>query len=541
MEKERIKAYRIEAVLFDFDGTLTMPGALDFAVIKKEIGCPPETPVLEFIEGISDEAAKSAAMASLERFEVRGAAQSQPNPGSRKIIQFIQAQNLPVGIITRNSLMAVEKALENFAHMDIDSFDIVISRDDAVRPKPSGDGIRLAAKRLQVAPGAILVVGDYIFDIEAGRRAGTLTALITNGDTSLGADTPCDFVISCLGELGPIITMGAPLCAGKLPNAILETFLHRFAFADDSVLISAGIGDDTAAVDVAGAEVVVLKSDPITFATDAIGRYAVAVNANDIATSGALPRWFLTTLLFPVGISAAAIGQVMEDLFRYSQEEGITLCGGHTEITDAVNRPVITGMMAGTVARQHLIDKRRMRRGDRIIFTKGISVEGTAIIAREFGPTLQKMGIPAEEIEACKAFLDAISILPEALIAADCDGVTAMHDVTEGGVATALEELSIAGNQKLEIHLDRLPLFPETEKICRLLKIDPLGLIGSGSLIIACRPKHHLGLIEELNGQGIEAVCIGEALAAGQGVQARLGGRAAKWPRFEVDEITRLF
>jgi HAD superfamily hydrolase (TIGR01509 family) len=533
--------YCIEAVLFDFDGTLTEPGALDFKVIKDEIGCPSHLPVLEFIAKIVDPKERATATTRLEQFEADGAAQSRPNPGSVELINSIRSKGLSIGIITRNSLTAVERALINFEGLTLESFDIIITRDDDIQPKPSGDGIRLAAQRLGIPTERILLVGDFIFDMEAGRRGGSLTALLTNGETPAEIEDQCDFIVTSLDQLEAIITMGLPLSPGKLPNDILETFLERFVFADPSVLISAGIGDDTAAVDIAGKDVLVLKSDPITFATDAIGRYAVAVNANDIATSGALPRWFLTTLLFPSGVSASAIGQVMEDLFHYSRGQGITLCGGHTEITDAVTRPVVTGMMAGTISRKALIDKRRLGTGDRIILTKGVCVEGTAIIAREFGPRLKKMGVSDKEIDTCRSFLDAISILPEARIAANCDGVTAMHDVTEGGIATALEELSIAGGHRLKVLKDRIPIYPETGKICRLLGIDPLGLIGSGSLIICCRPGDHRRLIENLSHKGIQAVCIGEALSAGKGIQARKAGQKTPWPRFAVDEITRLF
>ena len=152
-------------------------------------------------------------------------------------------------------------------------------------------------------------------------------------------------------------------------------------------------------------------------------------------------------------------------------------------------RPVVCGMMAGSVRKRDLIDKRRMRPGDRVLLTKGAAVEGTAIIARELGSRLRKLGMSAEKIESCRAYLDRISIIPEARQAARCPGTSAMHDVTEGGIATALEELSAAGGCRLRVDLDRIPVFPETRTICRLLGVHPLGLIGSGSLLICCRPN----------------------------------------------------
>ncbi len=218
-----------------------------------------------------------------------------------------------------------------------------------------------------------------------------------------------------------------------------------------------------------------------------------------------------------------------------------SLCGGHTEITPAVRRPVVCGMMAGTVRRRDLIDKRRVRPGDQVLLTKAVAVEGTAIIAREFGLQLTKLGLAAAEIEACRRFLDHISIIPEARIAAAVSGTSAMHDVTEGGLATALEELSAAGGFGIRVHLDQIPIFPETRRVCRLLGVQPLGLIGSGSLLICCRPGSCRRLETALLRAGIRAARIGEVLNKGPGIEAIRKGRPRRWATFEVDEIATLF
>lgn len=335
--------------------------------------------------------------------------------------------------------------------------------------------------------------------------------------------------------------MNTPLPAGKLPNDLLREILDQIVFEDPAVIINPGIGEDIAAVDIEAEEVLVLKSDPITFATDAIGQYLVLVNANDIATSGARPRWLLTTLMFPCGVTPAEIKQVVEDLERYCRMWDITLCGGHTEITDAVNRPVIAGMMAGTVTRSALVDKRDMQTGDNILLTKSVAVEGTAIIAREFDDRLTSLGMDRAQIHTCKAFLDRISIIPEARIAASSPATSAMHDITEGGIATALEELGIAGEHRLKVQMDRIPIYPETAQICSLMGIDPFGLIGSGSLLITCRQKDCQDLMEGIQQEGIQVNCIGEVLSSGSGIEAYMDGKPAPWPRFEVDEIARLF
>lgn len=530
--------YRIDAVLFDFDGTLTAPGALDFNEIKAELGCPFDQPVLEFIEGLASINERRAAHLRLDAFEERGAAASRPNAGAEDLLAALGRLGVPLGIVTRNSRASVDRALENFSRIAADDFAVIITREDPVKPKPSGEAIRLAARRLSVDPGRVLMVGDFDFDMEAGRRAGAMTAWLR---TPGAAPAAYDLAVDTLLELKAVVRMGRPLPNGKLPNDILDGFLKAFRFDDPSVLISAGVGDDTAAVVPDADGLIVLKSDPITFATDAIGHYAVLVNANDIATAGARPRWFLTTLLLPTGTTASEVRTIMQDLYDLCRRWEITLCGGHTEITDAVTRPVVIGMMAGTVGRDRLIDKRGMRPGDRILLTKAVAVEGTALIAREFESDLMARGITAQAVADCKALLDQISILPEARIAADCPGVSAMHDVTEGGLATALAELATAGRCRITVQMERIPIFPETRDICAALSINPLGLIGSGSLLICCRPGEASALEDALAKAGIQTRCIAEVAADGMGIQAFSDGKATPWPQFDVDEITRLF
>ncbi|MEZ4526153.1 MAG: HAD-IA family hydrolase [Desulfobacterales bacterium] len=534
-----MKKCLIQAVLFDFDGTLTFPGAIDFPGIKKSIGCPGEIPVLEFIQKMENPAEKMQAMKILEHAEIQSARISRPNADAEEIIRFLHSKGLKTGIITRNSRCSVDIALKNFENLKPEDFDVIITREEPVAPKPGPDGILLAAERLRIKAENMIMVGDVAFDILAGRAAGSVTVFLTNG-----GDLPqqeCDYVISGLGELRNIVRLYLPLPAGKFPNDLLREFLDDFHFNDPSVLINPGIGEDTAAICAQGEEVLILKSDPITFATDAIGQYAVLVNANDIATSGAVPRWFLATLLFPCGISPKEVFHILRDLESVCRKWNITLCGGHTEITDAVNRTVISGMLVGTVKKADLIDKRSMRPGDRVLLTKGVAVEGTSIIAREFAARLREMGMDEETIAMCRSFLSQISILDEARIAAQCKGCSAMHDVTEGGLATALEELSIAGGHRIRVHMENIPVLPQTQALCSLLDIHPLGLIGSGSLILCCREESCKELIAGIFRAGIQVTVIGEVLESGNGIEALAGGEIAEWPRFAVDEITKLF
>ncbi len=533
----------IRAVLFDFDGTLTVPGSLDFHKIRETIGCPEGVPVLEFIHGMVEPVCRLQALRTLDAFEADAARESIPNEGAEELLEWLVGRGLKAGIISRNSRAAIESALRSFGRFRASDFAVILSRDDPFPPKPSPDGILAAASMMAIAPDELLVVGDYVFDIEAGRRAGALTAFLTNRRSSSPSAIAPDFTLGRLEDLKKILDFHAPLPPGKLPNEWLGSFLARFAPAKSALLIPPRVGEDAAAIALSGEEVLVLKTDPITFASDACGRYAVTVNVNDIAAIGARAQWLLVTLLFPVGVNAAQIELVMKELYEKACAEGLLICGGHTEITDAVTRPVVTVQVAGTAAKENLILKERIEEGDLVLLTKRLAVEGTSLIARELAGRLHDLGLDERIIDRSRSFLvdPGISVVAEAQIAAGVRGVSAMHDVTEGGLSTALYELSSAGGHRIRVHKDRIPIYQETESLCRLLGLDPLGLIGSGSLLIACRVEAAQKLISALQEAGIETTCLGEVRDRGIGIDAvDADGSATQWPRFAVDEIARL-
>jgi len=464
-----------------------------------------------------------------------------PHPAAAPLLALMRSRGVEAGVFSRYGCRAVERFLKRLPPARGGPAPVCIAAEEIFSAAPRRRAFRAASQTLSTPIARTLVVSAEGNVLGAAAAAGALTALVSSEVPPPEAEPCVHFRITDIRQLRKVLRLGLPLPPGKLPNDLLRQFLAEFKFEDPSLIIRPGVGEDIAAVDVSAEEVMVLKSDPITFATDAIGQYAVLVNANDIATAGAVPRWLLTTLLFPVGSTPSLIWSVVRELKAFAHRWGITLCGGHTEITDAVRRPVVAGMMAGTVRRFGLIDKRRMRAGDRILLTKAVAVEGTAIIAREFGRKLAALGMRAHEVRACREFLDSISILPEARIAAAVDGTSAMHDVTEGGIATALEELSAAGGFELSVAADRIPVFPETRTLCRLLRIDPFGLIGSGSLLVCCRPKAQARLEAKLRQAGIRVTAIGTVGDRGEGVKAFRNGRPIRWPSFEADEIARLF
>ena len=541
------RPFRLRAVLFDFDGTLTHPGALDFPAVKREIGCPPDEYILEWILALPPGEKRNAAERTLERFEHEAADATAPNEGAEELVRRLRALGLAVGVLTRNGRSAVERSLRRFTALTADDFDVIVTRDDAgIAPKPAPDGVLHAAAAMDVPPEQTLVVGDFLLDMQAGRAAGAVTAyLLNHGLPDHGAEAQpeadeCDFVVGRLTELEDVVRLGLPLAPGKLPNDLLAGFLGGLGEADPAVVVAPAVGEDVAAFDLGGAELLVAHGDPITLGGADVGAAAVIVNVNDIAAAGAEPRWLLATVLLPAGTTPSEAQALLGGLAEAAARAGVTLAGGHTEVTAAVTRPVVSLTALGTVGRAELKEKRSARTGDRVLLTKALAMEGTALLAEELGDRLLALGMSADELVACRALQARTSVLPEARAAREVPGVRAMHDVTEGGLATALRELAAATGRGVRVLRDRVPVAPETARVCALLGADPLGLIASGSLLICCDPAGSAALASALEAAGVPATDIGELTEAGAGVVALERDLPAPWPEFATDEAARL-
>jgi hydrogenase maturation factor len=333
-----------------------------------------------------------------------------------------------------------------------------------------------------------------------------------------------------------------PLPLGKLPNALLGRLLARYATPDPSLIVGPGVGHDAAAIALDDARALVVKSDPITFATAEIGWYLVNVNANDLACLGATPRWLLVTALLPEGrTTPATVEAIFAGLHDACAPLGIALVGGHTEITYGIDRPILVGTLLGTADRATLVQPGAAREGDTILLTNGIAVEGTAIIAGERAAEVAARH-GADFAARCRKFLrdPGISVVRAAAIARD-HGATALHDPTEGGVVTGLRELAAAANLGLVIDADQLPIYPETATLCADYGLDPLGLIASGALLIAAPPAATPAMIAALAAASIPATPIGHFTAPATDLLLRHPTHAAPLPTNPADEITRLF
>ena len=330
--------------------------------------------------------------------------------------------------------------------------------------------------------------------------------------------------------------------AGKLPLDMLSRLLGEIDVRDPRVVLGPRPGEDAALIDF-GDRFLVAKTDPITFATDLIGWYLVQINANDLAVMGATPRWLMATLLLPEGVAEAEVAAIFQQLRDACDALEIALVGGHTEVTYGLPRPLAVGAMLGEVAKDRAVLTAGAKPGDSIVVTKGVAVEGTAILAREASDALLAAGVSRGEIEQAREFLfePGISVAREAAIAVDTVDVHSMHDPTEGGLATGLLEMAQAADVGLAIERDNIPVLPETRAFCSALGLDPLGLIASGSLLAAMSSEETPRLIAALEAEGIQACEIGKATPPGDGLKLITQDGVQDLPIFERDELARFF
>jgi len=327
---------------------------------------------------------------------------------------------------------------------------------------------------------------------------------------------------------------------GKLPASDIARLLAKHAPADPRLLLGPGVGLDCAVLDF-GDRLLVAKSDPITFTAEEIGWYAVHVNANDVATCGAAPRWFLATLLLPQDASdQALVESIFEQITTACAEVDAQLVGGHTEITAGLDRPILCGTMLGEVSPEKLITPKGARPGDVLLLTKGVPIEATSILARDFADRLGKL--PSTLLERARDFLHnpGISVVPEALAAAGTGAVTAMHDPTEGGLSSGLWELSLAAGVGIEVRREAIHVPQESAAICQELDVNPLEAIASGALLLSVQSGREDEVRQAIQAVGVGVCSIG-ALVSGNAVTLHTDAGIEQLPHPARDALSKLF
>ncbi|WP_455283022.1 AIR synthase family protein [[Eubacterium] cellulosolvens] len=296
---------------------------------------------------------------------------------------------------------------------------------------------------------------------------------------------------------------------GKIPSEILRSIVFRnLGMMNDRLLVGPGIGEDGAVVRF-GNRALVLSTDPITGTASNVGWFSVHINANDVATFGAKPKWYLCSIMLPKGSRENELRGIMKQIDSACTELGVTVIGGHCEVTPFLKRPILVGFILGETRLNRYVTSAGASVGNVLMMTKTVGIEGTTILATDTERILRKH-LKKGVIKRAQNLYKKISVVQEALMAMEVGGVTAMHDPTEGGILCGIWELSEASNIGVRVYRDRIPISSETKNICKILKIDPFRLMSSGSLLIAAKKSLAPKIIKRLSGKQVPISVIGE-------------------------------
>jgi hydrogenase maturation factor len=325
-----------------------------------------------------------------------------------------------------------------------------------------------------------------------------------------------------------------PIPVGKLPVDLLSRLLGDLGPLPGEVLVGPSVGEDACVIDLPGG-VLVVTTDPITLCRHEIGSYAVIVNANDVAVTGVRPKWFLATVLLPPGSIEAEVVELFLAIRTALTEVGATLVGGHTEVTPAVTQPLVVGQMLGLAEARGFVSSAGVRPGDVIMQVGAAPIEGSAVLAVEAASLLEHMDPALVRAAAAGFEVPGISVVEAALAAYEL-GASAMHDPTEGGLASGLHELAAASGVRITVDRARVLWFEPGLAVCDELGADPWATLASGSLVAAFSPSEVDTALETLRARGYAAAAVGTA-ELGSGLKDS-EGREIPWP--ERDEVSRL-
>lgn len=324
---------------------------------------------------------------------------------------------------------------------------------------------------------------------------------------------------------------------GKVSETVLKrSIIKQIHTKRDEVLLGAGVGEDCAAMKLSPGEIFVISTDPITGTVKDVGMLAIQITANDLASSGAEPVGVMLTVLLPEEVEEADIREMMRQVEDACAHFHIQVMGGHTEVTRAVTQPVISVTGVGKVREDRLVSTAGAKPGQDILVTKWIGIEGTSIIAKEKEKELLEH-FSAAFVDTAKGFDQYLSVLPDSRIAVE-HGVSAMHDVTEGGIYGALWEVAEASGIGLEIDLKAIPIRQETVEICEYFELNPYYLISSGCMLMAADRGHDL--VRKLEAAGIPAAVIGKA-TDGRARRIWNGGEESYLEHPKTDELYKIY
>jgi len=327
----------------------------------------------------------------------------------------------------------------------------------------------------------------------------------------------------------------------KFSLDVLNRCVYPLLKSDDpDVLLGAEFGEDVALTKVGG-DILASHVDPIVGAVQDIGWLAVHVACNDIATSGAPPRWILPLVLVPSKDDEALVKVIMTDIARAAEEIDVSVIGGHTGYSANLNRPLVAVTALGTLGGRQPILTRGAKVGDHILVTKGIALEGTGILASDFSRTAISLGLTESEIDQARVLLNNVSVIPEALALAQ-HGATSMHDVTRGGLLETLLEIAQLSEVELEVHSENVPIPEIVARFADAFGFDPFKMISSGTLAATVSPECADEVQRQLHDRKIPFSVIGKVVA-GKGVKIIKEDQVTHYVdiRPEEDELARMW
>lgn len=328
------------------------------------------------------------------------------------------------------------------------------------------------------------------------------------------------------------------LKVGKLDSDLLKrSVIDKIKYKRPEVLTKAGIGEDCAVIDFGEAECV-MSTDPITAAVGEIGRLAIHISCNDVASNGIEPLGIMLVVLLPVGTTEEDVTLLMEQAAEAAAACHVEIIGGHTEITTAVNKPIIVSTAVGRGRKGQSASAETIQVGDEILLTKVAGLEGTGIIAGDFHEEVKAFLTDAEMQEAA-AMLSQVSVVREGVVAG-CVGTHGMHDITEGGVLGAIWEMCQIAQVGAEVWQEAIPIAQVTQKICAHYGIDPLRLISSGAMLIMVSPEKKEEMVQRLHAADVPVCAIGRILPADEGLYLCREGKKEKIDPPRTDELYRV-
>ena len=324
---------------------------------------------------------------------------------------------------------------------------------------------------------------------------------------------------------------------GKLPEQVLvRSVIRKISHRREEVLFGPGVGRDCAALQLGEDEIFVMSADPITGTSKDIGSHCIHVTANDLAAAGAQPVAVMVTAMLPPRTEEKELQKIMEDMENTCEKLDMEVIGGHTEVTDVVNRPVLSVTGVGKMKRQDALFEKKLEAGQDLVVTKWIGLEGTSIVAKEKEQELRKV-FSDPFVRTAQEFDQYLSVIPESKIAME-HGVRVMHDVTEGGIFGALWEMAEGSGVGLEIDLKKIPIRQETIEVCEQFGLNPYVLMSSGSMLIGT--EHGELLVRHLQEAGISAAVVGQAMDGNDRI-LRNGGEVRYLDKPQSDELYKIY